>query len=104
MSLLKHGVFAYGSLTIEAIRKDVLGYEPKTIKALLKGFALKSIIIGEDTYPILFEDPGYSEIIDGEYFEVDEIGLEKLDAYETPAYRRKIVNLENRLSAWVYIE
>jgi gamma-glutamylcyclotransferase (GGCT)/AIG2-like uncharacterized protein YtfP len=101
---MKQIVFAYGTLKEKAIRKELLGYESESVPATLKGFSLGAIVLDNVEYPIIRENPSSDEIINGEYFVVNENDLEKLDAYESSAYRRILVKLENHQVAWVYIQ
>jgi gamma-glutamylcyclotransferase (GGCT)/AIG2-like uncharacterized protein YtfP len=97
-------VFAYGTLRLEKIRNELLGYGTSSLPAQLKGFSMGSIILDNIKYPIIMENPDSYDIIEGEYFAVEELDLEKLDNYESAAYRRKVVTLENGIMAWVYIQ
>jgi gamma-glutamylcyclotransferase (GGCT)/AIG2-like uncharacterized protein YtfP len=99
---MSHFVFAYGTLLDKAIQKELLGRNPQTFSAYLSKFRLGSITIDGIKYPIIIEDSTAEVLIKGEYFEVDEEEIEKLDLYETDAYRRIQVVLENGLYAWVY--
>jgi gamma-glutamylcyclotransferase (GGCT)/AIG2-like uncharacterized protein YtfP len=95
-------VFAYGTLLDKKMQQEILGRNPKTYPAFLSKFRLESITIDGQKYPIIIEDFSANELIKGEYFKVDEDDLKKLDAYETDAYRRVQVLLENGLLVWVY--
>jgi gamma-glutamylcyclotransferase (GGCT)/AIG2-like uncharacterized protein YtfP len=97
-------VFAYGTLRLEKVRRELLGYSLPSSPTTIKGFYMDSIVIDDIKYPIIIEYPDSNEIIEGEYFEVEEKDLEKLDAYESSAYRRKEVTLNNKVVAWVYIQ
>jgi gamma-glutamylcyclotransferase (GGCT)/AIG2-like uncharacterized protein YtfP len=101
---MKYKVFVYGTLCDGSLRKTILGFNPFSKPARLKGFAMHSIILEGIEYPIIVEDPLSTEIIEGEYFEVDQIGLDNLDWYESSAYQRKEVDLENGIRAWVYFQ
>jgi gamma-glutamylcyclotransferase (GGCT)/AIG2-like uncharacterized protein YtfP len=101
---MKQYVFAYGTLRKEAVRRELLGYSLVSYPALLTGFSLSTIVLENTEYPIIIENPESLEIIDGEYFEVGEKDLKKLDDYESAAYRRKKVTLENQIVAWVYTQ
>jgi gamma-glutamylcyclotransferase (GGCT)/AIG2-like uncharacterized protein YtfP len=101
---MKHSVFTYGTLRLKSVRKDLLGYETVSSPALLKGFSMKTITLDNIEYPIISENPESDEIIEGEYFAVEEEDLKKLDRYESKAYRRIKVKLENQEIVWVYIQ
>jgi gamma-glutamylcyclotransferase (GGCT)/AIG2-like uncharacterized protein YtfP len=97
-------VFAYGTLKLENLRQELLGYETPSFPGILKGFSMSSVILDHIEYPIIMENPDSCDIIEGEYFAVEEPDLKKLDIYESPAYRRIQVKLENGIAAWVYIQ
>jgi len=101
---MKYKVFVYGTLRDISVRKTVLGHHQSSITASLKGFIMSSIALDGISYPIIIEDPLSTEIIEGEYFEVDQTDLDNLDWYESTAYHRKEVELENGLKAWVYYQ
>ena len=97
-------IFAYGTLRDGQTRRELLGYNPYSTCATIKGFRMDSISIDGTTYPVIIEDGDSNEIITGEYFEVEDKDLEKLDAYESSAYRRKEVTMDNEKIAWVYFK
>ena len=101
---MKYKVFVYGTLRDGAVRKTILGFNPFSKPASIKGFTMSSILLEAISYPIIIEDPLSNEIIEGEYFEVDQEGIDNLDWYESTAYNRKEVYLENGIRAWVYIK
>jgi gamma-glutamylcyclotransferase (GGCT)/AIG2-like uncharacterized protein YtfP len=102
MPEMKYTVFVYGTLRDKSVRKTVLGSNPFSKTASLKGFTMSSIELDGNEYPIIAEDPMSNEIIEGEYFEVDQAGIDNLDWYESTAYHRKEVELEDGIRAWVY--
>lgn len=97
-------IFVYGTLRDEQTRIELLGYNPCSTCATIKGYRTDSISIDGIKYPIIIEDADSNEIITGEYFEVEDMDLEKLDAYESSAYRRKEVTMDNEEIAWVYFK
>jgi gamma-glutamylcyclotransferase (GGCT)/AIG2-like uncharacterized protein YtfP len=99
---MKCYVFAYGTLLDPRIRRSVLGYTTALVPSGLKGFRRQSITLSGVSYPVLVADPGNNGTIEGCYFEISETDLEKLDLYESSAYNRMEVNLENGTRAWVY--
>jgi gamma-glutamylcyclotransferase (GGCT)/AIG2-like uncharacterized protein YtfP len=101
---MKQYVFAYGTLRIESVRRELLGYSLASYPAMLKGFSLSTIVLDNTEYPIIIETPDSQEVIEGEYFEVDQSDLKKLDDYESSAYRRIKVTLENQIVSWVYTQ
>jgi gamma-glutamylcyclotransferase (GGCT)/AIG2-like uncharacterized protein YtfP len=99
---MKSYLFVYGTLTDEKLRKEILGYDTKLYPCNLFGFKMSSIVLSGFEYPILIADPENFESIEGGYFELSETDLHKLDTYESDAYRRSLVKLENGIIAWVY--
>ena len=101
---MKSYLFVYGTLLDEKIRHMVLGRPSALFPGKLKGFSKSSLTIDGTTYPMLIEAPESSKVIEGGYFELTDQELEKTDAYETSAYRRKQVMLENGIRVWVYYQ
>jgi len=97
-------IFVYGTLRLKSLRRELLGHETLSLPGRLNGFSTGSVILDGIEYPIITENPDSKETINGEYFAVDEQDLEKIDAYESYAYRRNKVELENGIVAWVYIK
>jgi gamma-glutamylcyclotransferase (GGCT)/AIG2-like uncharacterized protein YtfP len=95
-------IFVYGTLRDASVRKSVLGHPQSSKPACLKGFKMSFIVLEGISYTVIIEDPLSAEIIEGEYFEIDQTDLDNLDWYESTAYLRKEVELENCLKAWVY--
>jgi gamma-glutamylcyclotransferase (GGCT)/AIG2-like uncharacterized protein YtfP len=100
--LMMDYVFAYGTLRNKNVLKELLGRVPETNPSSLKGYRMDSILLDGIYYPIIIEDPFSSDQIFGVYFEVDEAELIKLDIYESDAYRRIKILLDDNISAWVY--
>ncbi len=99
---MKSCLFVYGTLLDEKIRNAILGYDTLLSPGILRGFRMSSVTLSGTGYPILMEDRESEEVVEGGYFELNEEGLQKMDAYESEAYRRKQVRLENGMLAWVY--
>ena len=95
-------LFVYGALTAGETRKDVLGRDVPGIPATLDGYdGSKTITIENESYPVAEKNTECS--IQGLLVEVTPEELEKLDTWETDAYRRKEVELTNGIKAWVYL-
>jgi gamma-glutamylcyclotransferase (GGCT)/AIG2-like uncharacterized protein YtfP len=103
-NLMTNYIFVYGTLRLKSLRREILGHETLSVPARLKGFTTGSVLLDDIEYPIITKNPDSKETIEGEYFAVDEQDLEKLDAYESSAYRRIKVELENGIFALVYIK
>jgi len=95
-------VFAYGTLLDEEIRNYILGYKTTVLRAQLKGFRKSSILLAGVKYPAIKEDPDNNQTVDGAYFSINEKDLELIDQYESSAYSRIRVRLENGIQAWTY--
>ena len=95
-------VFAYGTLRYPDVRKKLLGHDPVHRSSSLKGFRMGTITLDGVVYPIIAEDLLSDETIEGVYFQVNDDDLQKLDEYESDAYKRKLVELEDKVIAWVY--
>ena len=95
-------LFVYGALTAGETRKDVLGRDVPGIPATLDGYdGSKTITIENESYPAAEKNTEYW--IQGLLIEVTSEELEKLDVYETDAYKRKEVELIDGKKAWVYL-
>ena len=99
---MKCYVFAYGTLLDSQIRFEILGYPTTLTESTITGFRLEEINLNGTNYPILVEDTHNMESINGGYFEIDLDDLEKIDAYESEAYLRKLINTDNARTTWVY--
>ena len=95
-------LFVYGTLAIGETLKNILSRDIPGIPATLDGYdGSKMVIIESESYPAAEKNIGCS--IQGLLIEVTSEELEKLDVYETDAYKRKEVELTNGKKAWVYL-
>lgn len=99
---MPHKVFVYGTLRDKDLQKKLLGRHLDSYPASLYGFKRDIIIIDDIEYPIILEDQKSKDAITGEYFEVSDKELSILDEYETDAYRRILITLNDKSKAWVY--
>lgn len=99
---MKSYLFVYGTLTDAQMREKILGYHAPLHPAGLSGFRMSAIRLAGKEYPILIEDAECGEMVQGGYFMLNPEDLHKIDTYESVAYRRKRVKLENGIYAWVY--
>jgi gamma-glutamylcyclotransferase (GGCT)/AIG2-like uncharacterized protein YtfP len=95
-------VFAYGTLLDAKVRNDILGYSTSICNSKIQGFHMKKIRLGGRIYPILVEDHGSEIWIEGGYFKINPKDLKRLDDYESPAYRRKLVKTAEGVPVWIY--
>ena len=95
-------LFVYGTLATGKTLKNILSRDVTGIPATLDGYdGSKTITIENESYPVAEKNTECS--IQGLLVEVTPEELEKLDAWETDAYRRKEVELTNGIKAWIYL-
>ena len=95
-------LFVYGTLAIGETLKNILDRDVPGISATLDGYdGSKMVIIESESYPAAEKNIECS--IQGLLIEVTSEELEKLDVYETDAYKRKEVELTSGKKAWVYL-
>ena len=95
-------LFVYGTLAIGETLKNILDRDVPGIPVRLDGYdGSKMVIIESESYPAAEKNIECS--IQGLLIEVTSEELEKLDVYETDAYKRKEVELTNGKKAWIYL-
>ena len=95
-------LFVYGTLAADEARKDILDRDVPGIQATLDGYdGSKMVTIDSEHYPAAEKNIECS--IQGLLIELTREELEKLDFYETDAYKRKEVELTNGIKAWIYL-
>jgi len=94
-------LFVYGTLIDDETRKNILKRSVLGTPATLDGYNLEEIIIENESYPAAEKRSGC--LIKGLLIEITPEELERLDIYETDAYKRREVELTNGKKAWVYI-
>jgi gamma-glutamylcyclotransferase (GGCT)/AIG2-like uncharacterized protein YtfP len=86
-------IFAYGTLWIHDVMYAVTAREFRFKNAILRGYA-RFTVKGE-SYPGII--PVTDAVTEGIiYFDVDELSLERLDAFEGDLYQRKPVRVETK--------
>ncbi|MBN1951279.1 MAG: gamma-glutamylcyclotransferase [Bacteroidales bacterium] len=100
---MKCYIFAYGTLCDVKVRKDVIGYVSDAKPSSLKGFTMSEIVLEHISYPVIVEDRLAEDSLEGIIFQIEEEDLQKLDAYETNAYRRIQITTMTGETAWTYI-
>lgn len=98
----KEKIFIYGTLANSEIQKEICGRIIKGTPDSLRGYKRSQIEIEGEIYPLIVSDANAR--VDGLVIEVTEEELEKIDEYETNAYKREKINLESGTSAWVYVK
>jgi len=94
-------LFVYGTLMDESVQKKVIGRVVEFENDTLSGYFKSKVVINNNTYPILVKGQGE---IAGRVLLIDEKELEKIDEYETKAYRRIEKELKSGNNAWVYVK
>ena len=95
-------LFVYGTLATGETLKNILGRDVPGMSATLDGYnGSKTITLGNKSYPAAEKNTECS--IQGLLVEVTPEELEKLDVYETDAYKRKEVELTDGKKTWVYL-
>ena len=97
-------LFVYGTLQDPEVQKKVIGRIVNSSPAKLSGFIKSEVVINNNTYPIIIKNPESSETISGLVLEIEPEDIKHLDEYETDAYKREKVALENDEEVWVYLK
>lgn len=95
-------LFAYGTLKNPNVQKEVLERVIDGKEDTLEGFKKSKIRIKEIEYPILIPDK--TSKVEGHVLQITDDELEKIDKYETSAYRRIKVKLQSGEDAWAYVK
>ena len=98
--ILANRLFVYGTLADPRVQKKIWGRKTNLTPAVLKGYKKSALVIDGETYPLIIPDK--TGAVRGFVIDVAADELKKIDAYETKAYRRERVCLENGATAWVY--
>ena len=96
----KEPIFSYGTLRDPEVQKSVIGRLVEGETDVLVGFKKSKITLQGKFYPIIVEEK--DGIIEGVVLLVTSEELERIDEYETSAYRREKVTLRSGKKAWVY--
>ncbi|RMG72164.1 MAG: gamma-glutamylcyclotransferase [Chloroflexi bacterium] len=95
-------LFTYGTLQYPDVQQAVFGRVTQMTPDILDGFIKEQIVLGDNSYPIIRQNP--KTFVIGKRMQVTPEELVLIDRYETSAYRRIRVTLRSGLSAWVYCE
>ncbi len=93
-------LFVYGVLKDPKVQKEIIGREAESERNILEGYSKSRIILKGITYAILIKGSGE---IEGVILKVTKNELQKLDIFETRAYRRVKEKLKSGISVWVYV-
>lgn len=107
----KARLFSYGTLQRPEVQQALFGRLLDGAPAVLTGFSAGTIQLddspatelgGGGTYPILRRSHDPADRIEGMVYALSEADLHAADAYETDAYARILVSLEDGSTAFVY--
>lgn len=94
-------LFVYGTLLCPLVQWRVLGRRVPGEADVLEGFRRDVVCLGGVCYPNLSPAPG--RVVPGRVLLLTRGELERVDAYETSAYRRVRVVLQSGRRAFVYV-
>ncbi|HUN08795.1 MAG TPA: gamma-glutamylcyclotransferase [Aggregatilineales bacterium] len=94
-------LFVYGTLRDPLVQIRVIGRTATGSIDFLDGYQRGTIKLGEREYPIL-DAAASDNYVEGLVLEVSTDELQRLDIYETSAYRRIRVSLRSGGEAWTY--
>ncbi|OQD43606.1 hypothetical protein BUL40_03050 [Croceivirga radicis] len=96
-----HLVFSYGTLQQTTIQLDLYGTTLEGITDQLKDYELlNNVVYGK--YPAVRK--ALNQVVKGTVFNLTTQQLQITDQYEGEAYKRKMLQLNSGIKAWVYIE
>lgn len=96
-------LFTYGTLQEESVQKALFGRKLKGKRDLLIGFKFsEEKLMGQ--YPVIMNTGSMEHSVVGQLYNITNLELFKIDAYETQAYKRILVKLISGKYAWTYIE
>jgi len=99
---MPESLFVYGTLKDPKVQKEVIiSREISGETAVLNDYAKSEIGIDGQNYPVLVPKKGSS--VDGIMLNLRPEELARIDEYETEAYKRELVKLDNRKEAWSYL-
>lgn len=93
-------LFVYGTLQDSPVQQRVIGRIIAGTPDTLEGFFKSRMAMSDGIFPIVI--PRHGNSVDGLVLEVTPEELQRMDIYETSAYRRIWVTLRSGLEAWVY--
>lgn len=95
-------LFVYGSLRDPNVQSEIIGRLVEGTPDMLLGYGKSTVKVRDIVYPILIPESG--GVIDGEILRLTKDELDKVDIYETKAYRRVKVKLKSGTDVWVYLK
>lgn len=104
-------LFTYGTLQLAHVQRALFGRAIEGEPAVLAGYARETIEMTDETvlglsrtatHAILRATGDRADRIEGKVYALSEAELAAADAYETDAYARLVVELEDGSAAFVY--
>lgn len=95
-------LFVYGTLQDPVVQKRVIGREIEGTVDMLDDYFKSEIVMSDGTFPMIVPEAGKSVM--GKVLDVTPEEIERMDIYETSAYRRIRVTLRSGRETWVYAE
>jgi len=93
-------LFVYGTLQQPEVQTRIIGRIVNGMPDVLEGFFKSQIAMSDGVFPLVI--PRHGHEVQGMVLEVTSAELERMDLYETSAYRRIRVPLRSGLESWVY--
>lgn len=97
---MTEALFVYGTLMDPQIQRKVIGRTVPSRPDRLDGYKKETIQLGGGLFPIVRPAPDSS--VEGLLLIVTPAELERIDHYESDAYRRQKIRLAGGQLAWVY--
>lgn len=95
-------LFVYGTLQDPVVQQRVIGREIEGKPDVLDDYFKSEIVMSDGTFPIIVPEVGKS--VAGKVLDVTQEEIDRMDIYETSAYRRIRVTLRSGQETWVYAE
>ena len=106
-------LFSYGTLQTESVQLSTFGRRLDGCPDALVGYRISMIKIedqdfvaesGAEYHRNLEFTGSASDFVDGTVFSVTQQELEQADGYEPDGYKRRRVQLQSGIEAWVYLD
>ncbi len=95
-------LFVYGTLQDPEVQLSIFGRKISSSDARLVGYKKGKVEINKRIYPIAQYDE--TSMLSGKLLEIDNDEILQADKYETEAYKRIKVTLEDGQDAWLYCQ
>ena len=99
----KEKLFVYGTLKDARVQRNVFFREIKDgVPTTIHGYKIEELTLGGVIYPALV--PHKKGIVEGILLTITPLELKLIDHYETSAYKRESILLDNDIHCWVYLK